>query len=206
MDSVFQTVDVRSLLLEHYKSLGFSEPQVMVILMLHHLIEQDNSFITPELLSLKMALPLAEIDSILVGFFEKKLVAYKQVHDQTVITIDPIKHMLKMRFQQSIIHQTQEIDLKASSSLFVMIEQAFSRSLSPLEISRIRDWLSFGYTKEHILEALEQAKKMHKKTIRFMDRWLQKLVMKTNFNEEGTPAEGRSLSEATRQVKSSFDE
>ena len=55
MSSVqMEALDFRYLLLEYYKKLRLSENEVMVILMIDHLLEQKNTLITPDLLSLKM--------------------------------------------------------------------------------------------------------------------------------------------------------
>ena len=120
-DAMFDSVDFRTLLLDHYKQLGFSEQYVMVILMMDQLLRQENTLITPELLSLKMQLPIADIDHILVTLLDKKMIIYTTIHDHTVTSIQPLKQLLLKQFQQTILRQTQEVNLDASKNIFHLI-------------------------------------------------------------------------------------
>jgi DNA replication protein len=185
MDPVFDAIDIRYLLLENYKQLGFTEADVMVILVIDHLTKQDNRLMTTELLSLKMSLPLEQIDQIMVKLLQRQLLAYTTVDGNTFTSLQPLKQLLYKRFQQHVLHQTQEINLKEQASIFQTIEQAFGRTLSPLEISRIQDWLNFGYTPELITQCLKEAISKQKKSIRMIDKLLQKETVKENFSSEG---------------------
>jgi DNA replication protein DnaD len=191
MDPLFEAVDFRSLLLEHYKTMGFHENHVMVLLMMDQLLRQDNAFITPELLSLKMSLALKEIDVIIVQLLDKHMIEYVLENNKTITSIRPIKHLLHKQFQQHVIRQTQELNLDQGKNIFQAIETSFLRSLSPLEISRIRDWLNYGYSEAMILDVLKEAVLSHKKSIRYMDKLLQKMTIKDNIQREGTPGSTR---------------
>ena len=72
----FEALDFKYLLLEYYKKLRISENELAVIFMIDHLLDQKNTLITPDLLSLKMNLKMSEIDSILVKLIEKKFIQY----------------------------------------------------------------------------------------------------------------------------------
>jgi DNA replication protein len=185
MDAIVEAVDLRYLLLEHYKQLGFQEKHVMVILMMDQLTKQDNRLVTAELLSLKMAMSLQEIDQVMVDLLQRQLIEFVTIEGKTQTSLKPIKQLLYKRFQQQVIHQTQEVNITEQTSLFQIIEKSFARTLSPLEISRIQDWLNFGYTPEQIQSALEEAIKKQTKSIRYMDKILQKLATKENFAQEG---------------------
>jgi DNA replication protein len=185
MDAIVEAVDLRYLLLEHYKQLGFQEKHVMVILMMDQLTKQDNRLVTAELLSLKMAMSLEEIDQVMVDLLQRQLIEFVTIEGKTQTSLKPVKQLLYKRFQQQVIHQTQEVNMTEQTSLFQIIEKSFARTLSPLEISRIQDWLNFGYTPEQIQSALEEAIKKQTKSIRYVDKILQKLATKENFAQEG---------------------
>ncbi len=180
-----EAVDLRYLLLEHYKQLGFQEKHVMVILMMDQLTKQDNRLVTAELLSLKMAMPLEEIDQVMVDLLQRQLIEFVTIDGKTQTSLKPVKQLLYKRFQQQVIHQTQEVNMTEQTSLFQVIEKSLARTLSPLEISRIQDWLNFGYTPEQIQSALDEAIKKQTKSIRYMDKILQKMATKENFAQEG---------------------
>jgi DNA replication protein len=188
MNTMFEALDLKHLLLDHYKALGFQEKHVMVILVMDQLLKLDNHLITAELLSLKMTLPLEEIDATMVELLNRKFIEYVTVSGKTHTTLNPLKQLLYKRFQQQVIHQTQELTVNAQANLFQRIEKEFGRTLSPLEISRIQDWLQFGYSEAIIISSLEEAITKQKKSIRFMDKYLQKQTTKENFNLEGNPS------------------
>jgi len=190
MDPVFEAIDIRYLLLEHYKQLGFTELDIMVILMIEHLSKQDNHLITAELLSLKMGLSLEQLDQIMVKLLQRQLLEFVTVDGQTSTSLKPLKQLLYKRFQQHVLHQTQEINVQEQASIFQTIEREFGRTLSPLEISRIQDWLNFGYTPTLIESSLKEAIQKQKKSIRFIDKLLQRQTMKDNFSQEGNPLAG----------------
>jgi DNA replication protein len=190
-DAMFDSIDFRTVLLDLYKQLGFDERHVMVILMLDQLLRQENTFITPEHLSLKMQLPITDIDRILVTLLDKNMMTYTTVNDRTVTSIQPLKQLLMKQFQQTFMRQTQEVSLDTSKNVFQLIEKGFARTLSPLEVSRVRDWLSFGYSEAAIATVLKEAVSSHKRSIRHMDKLLQKLTIKDNIQHEGTPGSRR---------------
>lgn len=209
MNAMFEALDLKHLLLDHYKALGFQEKHVMVILVMDQLIKQDNHLITAELLSLKMTLPLEEIDATMVDLLNRKFIEYVTVDGKTQTTLNPLKQLLYKRFQQQVIHQTQELNVNAQANLFQMIEKGFGRTLSPLEISRIQDWLEFGYSEAIILLSLEDAISKQKKSIRFMDKYLQKQTMKENFNQEGLTtsqqAPHQDIQKTIAKISENFD-
>jgi len=186
-NAMFEALDLKHLLLDHYKALGFHEKHVMVILMMDQLIKQENHLITAELLSLKMTLSLDEIDATMVDLLNRQFIEYITIDGKTQTTLNPLKQLLYKRFQQQVIHHTQELNVNTEANIFQMIEKGFGRTLSPLEISRIQDWLQFGYSEEMILLSLNDAVTKQRKSIRHMDKYLQKQTAKDNFNQEGHP-------------------
>ena len=65
VNTPYDAIDIRYILLENYKKMGITENELAVIFMIQHLLDQGNSFITQELLALKMTLPIADIDRII---------------------------------------------------------------------------------------------------------------------------------------------
>ena len=64
-NSQMDAIDYRYLLIEYYKKLRISENELSVILMIDHLLQQKNTLITPDLLSMRMNLDSKDIDKIL---------------------------------------------------------------------------------------------------------------------------------------------
>jgi DNA replication protein len=201
MDTMFEAIDLKYLLLEHYKTLGFQEKHVMVIFMMDQLMKQENHLVTAELLSLKMAMPIEEIDSVMVELLDRQLLEFSTVEGKTSTSLKPLKQLLYKRFQQQVLHQTQTVNVDEHASIFQSIEKAFGRTLSPLEISRIQDWLNFGYSLALIQTSLQDAITKQKKSIRHMDKYLQKQTTKENFAQEGTSPVGQQSQDVQRTIQ-----
>ena len=198
---MFEAIDLKYLLLEHYKALGFQEKHVMVIFMMDQLMKQENHLVTAELLSLKMAMPIEEIDSVMVHLLDRQLLEFSTVDGKTSTSLKPLKQLLYRKFQQQVLHQTQEVNVDEQSNIFQFIEKAFARTLSPLEISRIQDWLNFGYSHEMIQASLQDAISKQKKSIRHMDKYLQKQTTKENFAQEGTSVSNQPAQDIQRTIQ-----
>jgi DnaD/phage-associated family protein len=100
-----------------------------------------------------------------------------------------------------VLHQTQDVNGEEQTSIFQSIEKAFGRTLSPLEISRIPDWFHFGYTPALIQTSLQDAITKQKKSIRHMDKYLQKQTTKENFAQEGTSPAGPQSQDVQRTIQ-----
>jgi DNA replication protein len=122
-----------------------------------------------------------------VHLLSKKLIEYRTEQGLTYTTLDPLKQLLLQNFQQHIIRQTQAMHVSDTGNIYQWIEKQFSRTLSPIEVSSIRDWLNFGYHETTIQEAVKQAISKHQFSIRIIDKILQKQTTKTNINQEGIP-------------------
>lgn len=187
---ISEAIDFRYLLLENYKKMKFSETEVVVILMVDHLLSQGNPFITADLLSLKMSLDIKQIDECLASLLEKNVIEYITRGKKTITTLDPIKKRLYKEFRLTIADETiQEASSKYSQeendNVFLRFEKTFGRTLSPVEVSKIREWISFGYSDEQIIEALKESLSKGNKTLRAVDKVLLNWAKRDDIESEG---------------------
>lgn len=188
---ITDAVDFRFLLLENYKKLGISETQLAVLLVIDHLLKQDNHLITADLLGLKMTLPLEKIDQTLVELLEKKWIEYDNAGSQMKTTLNPIKRRLYQEFQLNVIRGVEQKDPNQQTTIAKIIsqfEKDLQRTLSPLEMARIGEWIGFGYTEALIKKALAEALQQGKKSLRAVDKILLKYTMKEDVEKEGVSA------------------
>ena len=173
---VTEAIDFRFLLLDNYKSLKISEEEVIAILMIDFLIGQGNPFITADILSLKMSLNVKEIDNILANLLKKGFIEYVSTGKKTVTTLNPLKKKLYREFQLSLAkEQSQEKSNEIKTSLdnvYTQFEKLLNRPLSPVEVSKIREWLAMGYSEDNIISALKEAIKQKKKALKSVDKIL----------------------------------
>ena len=171
---VSEAIDFRFLLLENYKKMRLSEQELATLLMIDHLIGQGNPLVTQDLLSLKMTMDVKTIDTLLAGLLTKGYIAFVTKSGKTVTTLDPLKKILYREFQLSL---TKESDAKGQKDLnnqleniYGTFEKLLGRQLSPVEISKIREWVSYGYSDDMIINALKEALSKGKKTLRSVDK------------------------------------
>ena len=173
---VSEALDFRFLLLENYKKLKLNEQELATIFMIDHLISQGNPFVTQDLLSLKMTLDVASIDKILAVLLTKGYLAYETKDNRTITTLDPLKKILFREYNLSIVKETKAEEKKNVQVELENIYQAFDkllgRQLSPVEISKIREWVDYGFSDEQIIDALKEALAKGKKSLRSVDKIL----------------------------------
>ena len=206
---ITEAIDFRYLLLENYKKLKINENEVTTIFVIDHLISQGNPFITADLLSLKMTLDVKEIDKILAKLITKGLFEFKTVGKQTVASLEPLKQKLYKEFQLFLSKEEEEKTSKRITeeleNVYTNFEKLLSRSLSPVEASKIHEWISYGYSDRLIIDALKEALANGKKSLRSVDKILLSWSQRDDLENEGhTPLSSewdKNLEETIRIAK-----
>ena len=206
---ITEAIDFRYLLIENYRKLKLNENEVATIFVIDHLIGQGNPFITADLLSLKMTLDVKEIDKILAKLITKGMFEYKTVGKNTVTTLEPLKQKLYREFQLFLSKEEQEKSSKRIreelENVYTNYEKLLGRTLSPVEVSKIHEWISYGYSDKTIIDALKEALSKGKKTLRSVDKILLSWSQRDDLQSEGhTPLSeewDKNLEETIRIAK-----
>lgn len=189
---LYSAVSFRYALLDCYKKLNISEEELVVLLMIDHLLEQGNTLVTADLLSMKMNYAPSDIDRIMVGLVNRGLLSYDTSEKNMRTSLDELKNQVYVLFQKSV--EREQINLMSKekagrlSSLISFYEAKLCRSLSPLETQTMGDWLEAGYKDEEIQDALLDALKERKKTIRAVDKILRAKRRDDDIRKEGASA------------------
>ena len=186
---ISEAIDFRFLLLESYKKLNINENELAVLFMIDHLIGQGNPFINPDLLSLKMALKIQDIDRILTGLVERGFIEYVTMGNKTVTSLDPLKAKLFREFQMMSSFEEDSKNKKEVSdrvnNVYGEAERIFNRPLSQIEFSKIREWISYGYSDDRIINAMKEAISKGKKSFRSVDKILLAWSERDDIEAEG---------------------
>ncbi len=186
---ISEAIDFRFLLLESYKKMKLREEEVAVIFMVDHLIGQGNPFVTADLLALKMTLDIKSIDKILAGLLTRGFIEYVTKGNKTITTLNPLKEKLYREFQMTSSFEENSKNSKQMSELLNNVygefEKILSRPLSQVEFSRIREWISYGYSDEMIINALKEAISKGKKSLRSVDKILLSWSEREDIENEG---------------------
>lgn len=206
---ITEAIDFRYLLIENYRKLKLNENELATIFVIDHLISQGNPFITADLLSLKMTLDIREIDKILAKLITKGMFEYKTVGKNTVATLEPLKQKLYKEFQLFLSKEEEEQSSKRIKeeleNVYTTYEKLLGRSLSPVEVSKIHEWISYGYSDKTIIDALKEALSKNKKSLRSVDKILLNWSQRDDLQAEGhTPLSeewDKNLEETIRIAK-----
>ena len=206
---ISEAIDFRFLLLENYKKLKISENQLAMIFMIDHLISQGNPFVTQDLLSLKMSLDVASIDKILAALLTKGYIAYETKDNRTITTLDPLKKILFREYNLSVVKETKDEEKKnvqeQLENIYASFDKLLGRQLSPVEISKIREWIDYGFSDEQIINALKEALAKGKKSLRSVDKILLSWSNREDMEKYGVTANredwDKNLEETIRIAK-----
>ena len=204
---ISEAIDFRFLLLENYKKLKISENELAIIFMIDHLVSQGNPFITADLLSLKMTLDIKEIDELIADLLTRGFVEYASVGGKTVTSLNPLKEKLFSNFALTVSKEAE--NKKAKDEMLTNIYQSFEnelgRTLQPMEISTIREWVDIGYSDDLIINALKEALNQGKRSIKSVDKILLSWAKREDLETEGkTPIDDdwtKNLEETIRIAK-----
>ena len=134
---------------------------------------------------------------------------YTTLNGRTVTTLDPLKEKLYSEFKVSVskeneMNSNERINAELNN-IFEVFQAELGRALSPLEISRIREWVALGYDDETIINALKEALSKGKKTLRSVDKILLSWSKREELESEGktviTDDWSKNLEETIRIAK-----
>lgn len=186
---ISEAIDFRYLLIENYKQLKITETELATIFVIDHLINLGNPMITADLLALRMTMKTHEIDKILASLLAKGIIDFVMVKNSLNTTLDPLKKKLYKQFQINLAtEQTLSSSKKTEESLnniFAKFQEYLGRTLSPLEVSKIREWLAMGYSEDNVISALKEAIKQKKKALKSVDKILLKMTSRDDVEKEG---------------------
>ena len=192
-NSQMDAIDYRYLLIEYYKKLRITEAELSVILMVDHLLQQKNTLITPDLLSMRMNLDTKEIDKILVTLIERGFLQF-DTGKKIKVSLKPLQKKLLKTFQDEMVQDAENHNNKEKAANIEKVQKAFESEfksgLSPLEKSLINDWIDHGYEAETIIDAMRDCLSKGKKTFKSIDKLL--LQWQTRDDIQKTGASGAS--------------
>lgn len=188
-------IDYRYLLVDTYKSLGLNENDLALLLVVDNILKETPQLVTGELLALKMNLDVKELDSILVSLVNRGFLEYSNLENSNtlVTSIAPTYKKLSENFIRDLITYNALEDndnrKKSISNIYGTFEKELGRSLSPVELEKVREWISQGIEESMIIDSLHECMTKNKRvTIRSIDKIIVKRLSSKDLKEEGYSA------------------
>lgn len=134
----------------NYKKLNITDTEFVILV---YLLSKDNNVLNYTEISEILGEKLTDVVSIIHSLKDKKLIEILTVTKENILTEVFSLELLKHKLTTTLVNkQTNSIDV----SLLPLFEDAFARSLSPIEISHINE-LSSKYDNSTIKNALSEA-------------------------------------------------
>lgn len=187
---LLEHIDYRYLLVDNYKSFGLSEYDLVVLLNIDNMIKKESLLITADLLALKMNLGVKEIDALLVSLTSRGFIEYVSNGSSIITSLKSTYNKILGLFQSEIVRLVQgkvnkEVQQEISN-VFLLMQKELGRSLSPVEIEKVREWITQGIKEEVIVSCIHECQAKSKRvTINQIDKAILKFVSSRDIEKEG---------------------
>ncbi len=170
--SLSKAVSFDYALVETYREMGLDEKELSVLLIADHLISQEGALVTQDVLAARMAMEPSEIDSALASLIKKGYFLYTPGKKKPC-TVDPAHkaayRLLELRLQDAAKKEPVESRRGEVSKALIVLEDALSRTLSPLEKETVLQWVDHGWDAEMIKIAAESCVAQGRRSVRAIE-------------------------------------
>ena len=185
-----EQIDYRYFLVDNYKSFGLSEYDLCVLFSIDNILKKEKVLITADLLALKKNIAIKEIDSLLVSLTNRGFIEYARDNNSLVTSIEPLYNKIIVEFQSELLRLAQGNKNKEANeefnNVFALMQKEMGRTLSPLEIEKVREWISQGIKEEVIISCVHECKHKSKRvTINQIDKSIMKYLSSRDIEKEG---------------------
>ena len=168
-------LNIPSVLLFKYKTLGLNEKEVMIILQLLRFLADKNDFPTPYDISRYVTMDEQECANTLRKLTQKSLISIEQQENENhqlseAYNLDPLWEKLFIE-EEEVVKQDGD---QTIGTIFILFEQEFGRPLSPFEIEMINTWIDEDEIIPSLIKAgLRESVLMGKLNFKYIDRILR---------------------------------
>lgn len=178
---------VPNLLLKHYRQLGLTDFELLLIIKLMYSINTEKQlYPQAEDLAQSMSASPANIQAGIASLMEKELLSLENDYCpdtkalQPTLSLQPLYQELvsvwAVEKQQKLLQVQAMLEddiLKDLGTVYKSFEKEFGRLLSPMETQKIKSWVvDLGFSAEMLLEALQRAVLRGVRNCQYIDRIL----------------------------------
>lgn len=157
----------------------------MVILMCDFALEKGEMLVTPEIISLKMALDFQTIDQILSTLMNRGYISLVDNNGKLQTSLFGIQDLLIKTFVLELKKESSNEPKQETQDIITLFENDFGRPLTYIEIEIIKSWLDEGFKERVIKSALHEATIARAKNIRYIDKILLDWKRQEEKKQEG---------------------
>lgn len=209
-----QTV-LPTLLLQHYRDLGISNNELVLILQIKSYIDKGEVFPNMEEIARNMHLPKDNVFKAIHQLIQKKLISIDTTKDENGITQDAYSlsflwdKLFVLLKQEQVEVADQQVEQESehnTKSLYTMFEKEFGRPLSPMEMETLVMWVEQDkYKPELIQMALREAVLSQVYNFKYIDRILLNWEKKNIRTKDQVEKESQRFRDQTSKNLSQSD-
>ena len=155
------TLMVPSFLLTHYKMMGLTEQELVLLLQLQNFSEKGTLFPTPSQLAERMTFQESECLFLIQSLIQKGFIKIEEKNNQEIgnekYSLEPLYEKMITNFlltqKKAEVKQAKE----AGESLYTIFEQEFGRPLSPFECETLAMWMDDDHEPEIIKGGIKRS-------------------------------------------------
>ncbi|MDQ1145287.1 DNA replication protein [Bacillus sp. SORGH_AS 510] len=172
------TLTVPQLLFSEYRNLNLSETELVLLLNILTFLEKGNEFPTPEELSSRMTITIAECNEMLRRLIQRGFIEIIDSISTDGIRFEKysVNPLWEKLVDQFLLNKTMvnKVEKKAEETdLYTCFEKEFGRPLSPFECESLGMWMDDDHHDPVIIKAaLREAVMSGKLNFRYIDRIL----------------------------------
>lgn len=202
-----QHIAIPQYLFQHYKALGITDDEALILMHLCSFMAEGVEFPTPNDFTLRTHFNANDISLRIQRLLQKGVLEITQgvneagqlteKYSLTLLWERLVDHLL---MQQSKVEQ--QADLNLEKEIFKMFEAEIGRLLSPIEIETISMWMDLdNHSPQIIKAALREAVLSEKVSIRYIDRILSTWKKKNITTVEQVEKHSESYRRHTMQAQ-----
>ncbi|WP_160721295.1 DnaD domain-containing protein [Bacillus sp. USDA818B3_A] len=171
-------ISIPTMLFSEYRNLNLNETELVLLLNIITFIEKGNEFPTPEELSARMTISIAECNDMLRRMIQRGFIEIIDQYSNEGIryekySVNPLweklvdQFLVKDQLTRQLEKKTEETDV------YTCFEKEFGRPLSPFECESLGMWMDDDHHDPIIIKAaLREAVMSGKLNFRYIDRIL----------------------------------
>ncbi|MFT9847617.1 DnaD domain protein [Aneurinibacillus sp. REN35] len=189
-----------NLLLQHYRQIGLSDEEMMVIIHLLAFKTEGKPFPTIHEVGERMSADAAAVVTKLQRLVQQGYISIEETVDPSTrmrsewYCFTPLHKKIAACLEQKPVDEDIPGGMRTSSSvknLYAVFEEEFGRPLSPIECENLAMWIDQdGYSEALIMAALREAVISGKLFFRYIDR----ILFEWHRNNIRTPQQAREYS------------
>lgn len=193
---------IPQVLFKNYKTLNLTEEELIILICLIN--EGDKVIYNPNFFTEEIGFDKFKAMQILNDLSEKGFINIKVENDDTgkkeeYIYLD----LLYNKLFNILLDKAPEPTI--SSDVFTLFETELGRTISPMEVEIIKEWLHDGISEELIKEALKEAIINNVRNLKYVDRILFTWRGKGFKTKEDVLKDKKNFRKTTKKIEPIYD-